>query len=41
LAARGGTPPLEHLTVLVADDDLPHRRGVRVALEAQNFSVVD
>jgi DNA-binding NarL/FixJ family response regulator len=40
LAARGGTPPLEHLTVLVADDDLPHRRGVRVALEAHNFSVV-
>ena len=40
MAARGGTPPLEHLTVLVADDDLPHRRGVRVALEAHNFSVV-
>jgi two-component system, NarL family, response regulator LiaR len=40
LAVRGGTPPLEHLTVLVADDDLPHRRGVREALEAQNFSIV-
>ena len=40
MAARGGTPPLEHLTVLVADDDLPYRRGVRVALEAHNFSVV-
>ena len=40
MAVRGGTPPLEHLTVLVADDDLAHRRGVRVALEAHNFSVV-
>jgi DNA-binding NarL/FixJ family response regulator len=40
LAVRGGAPPLEHLTVLVADDDLPHRRGVREALEAHNFSVV-
>lgn len=40
MAVRGGTPPLEHLTVLVADDDLPHRRGVREALEAHNFSVV-
>ena len=40
MAVRGGTPPLDHLTVLVADDDLPHRRGVREALEAHNFSVV-
>jgi DNA-binding NarL/FixJ family response regulator len=28
------------LTVLVADDELPHRRGVREALEANDFSVV-
>jgi DNA-binding NarL/FixJ family response regulator len=30
----------EQLTVLVADDDLPHRRGVRRALEADDFLVV-
>jgi len=28
------------LRVLVADDELPHRRGVREALEANGFSVV-
>ncbi len=28
------------MTVLVADDDLPHRRGVRKALEAHDFVVV-
>jgi DNA-binding NarL/FixJ family response regulator len=31
---------LEHLTVLVADDDLPHRRGVREVLEANDFLIV-
>jgi two-component system nitrate/nitrite response regulator NarL len=40
LVVPGGTPPLEHLTVLVADDDLSHRRRVREALEAHNFFVV-
>ena len=32
--------PLRQLTVLLADDDLPHRRGVREALESHNFSVL-
>jgi two-component system nitrate/nitrite response regulator NarL len=40
LAVRGGIPPLEHLTVLVADDDLLHRREVREALEANDFLIV-
>ncbi|HEX5175179.1 MAG TPA: response regulator transcription factor [Gaiellaceae bacterium] len=31
---------LEPLTVLVADDELPHRRGVREALEKRGFAVV-
>lgn len=31
---------LEHLTILVADDDPTHRRRVREALEAHSFSVV-
>ena len=31
---------LEHLTILLADDDLRHRRGVREVLEAYDFSVV-
>jgi two-component system, NarL family, response regulator LiaR len=35
-----GDAGLEHLTILVADDDLPHRRGVREALETHNFVVV-
>ncbi len=36
---RGDTP-LKHLTILLADADRPHRRGVRVALEADGFIVV-
>lgn len=31
---------VEQLTVLVADDDLPHRRGVRESLAKHNLSVV-
>ena len=30
----------EHLTILLADDDLPYRRSVRESLEAHDFSVV-
>jgi DNA-binding NarL/FixJ family response regulator len=36
----GGIAELEHPSVLIADDDIPHRRGVREALEAQGFVVV-
>jgi DNA-binding NarL/FixJ family response regulator len=36
----GGNAELEHPSVLVADDDAAHRRGVREALEAQGFFVV-
>ena len=35
-----GDAGLEHLTILLADDDLPHRRRVREALEAGNFVVL-
>jgi DNA-binding NarL/FixJ family response regulator len=35
-----GEAGLEHLTILVADDDLPHRRRLREALEANSFFVV-
>jgi two-component system, NarL family, nitrate/nitrite response regulator NarL len=35
-----GDAPLEHPTVLVADEDIPHRRGVRAGLEAHGFIVV-
>lgn len=36
----GGKVELEPPSVLVADDDIPHRRGVREALEAHGFAVV-
>ena len=36
----GGNAELEHPSVLVADDDAAHRRGVREALEANGFFVV-
>lgn len=35
-----GEAGIEHLTILVADDDLPHRRRLREALEANSFFVV-
>lgn len=36
----GGTVELEHPSVLIADDDRPHRLAVREALEAHGFVVV-
>lgn len=36
----GGRLELDHPSVLVADDDIVHRRGVRQALEADGFDVV-
>ena len=36
----GGMAGLEHPSVLIADDDIPHRRAVREALEPQGFVVV-
>lgn len=36
----GGMVELEHPSVLIADDDIPHRRAVREALEAHGFVVV-
>ena len=36
----GGMVELEHPSVLIADDDIPHRRAVRAALEAEGFVVV-
>jgi DNA-binding NarL/FixJ family response regulator len=41
-AARltGGSAVLEHPSVLIADNDVAHRRGVREALEARGFVVV-
>ena len=36
----GGIAEFEHPSVLVADDDAAHRRGVREALEANGFFVV-
>jgi DNA-binding NarL/FixJ family response regulator len=36
----GGTVELEHPSVLIADDDIPHRRAVREALERDGFVVV-
>ena len=41
-AARptGGSAVLEHPSVLIADDDVAHRRGVREALDAHGFVVV-
>ena len=38
--SNGGNVDLEHASVLVADDDTTHRRGVREALEANGFVVV-
>ena len=38
--SAGGTPELEHPSVLIADDDIPHRREVREALEKDGFVVV-
>jgi DNA-binding NarL/FixJ family response regulator len=35
----GGIAPLEHPSVLIADDDVAHRRGVREALEASGFII--
>jgi two-component system, NarL family, nitrate/nitrite response regulator NarL len=36
----GGKVKLEHPSVLIADDDVPHRREVREALETHGFVVV-
>jgi DNA-binding NarL/FixJ family response regulator len=36
----GGNAALEHPSVLIADDELPFRRGVREALAADGFVVV-
>ena len=36
----GGRAELEHPSVLIADDDIPHRRAVREALEEHGFVVV-
>ena len=36
----GGIAELAHPSVLIADDDTPHRRAVREALEAHGFVVV-
>jgi len=36
----GGKGELEHPSVLLADDDIPHRRAVREALDAHGFVVV-
>lgn len=38
--SSGGNAPHEHPSVLVADDDVAHRRGVREALEGHGFMVV-
>lgn len=38
--SRGGSAPLERHSVLVADNDITFRRGVRDALEANGFDVV-
>jgi DNA-binding NarL/FixJ family response regulator len=37
---NGGNAGHEHPSVLIADDDIAHRRGVREALEADGFVVV-
>jgi DNA-binding NarL/FixJ family response regulator len=36
----GGAFELEHPSVLIADDDIPHRHTVREALETHGFAVV-
>ena len=38
--SAGGTAELAHPSVLIADDDIPHRREVREALEKDGFVVV-
>ncbi len=38
--ATGGTAEFEHPSVLIADDDMPHRHAVREALEAHGFVVL-
>ena len=38
--SRGGDARLEHPSVLIADNDVPFRRAVRDALEANGFEVV-
>jgi two-component system nitrate/nitrite response regulator NarL len=38
--AAGGMAELDHPSVLIADDDIPHRRTVREALERDGFVVV-
>jgi DNA-binding NarL/FixJ family response regulator len=38
--SRGGNARLEHLSVLIADNDIPFRRAVRDALAANGFDVV-
>jgi DNA-binding NarL/FixJ family response regulator len=38
--SQGGTARLEHVSVLVADNDIAFRREVREALEADGFEVV-
>lgn len=38
--AAGGMAGHEHPSVLIADDDISHRRGVRDALESHGFVVV-
>jgi DNA-binding NarL/FixJ family response regulator len=38
--SSGGHVALDHPSVLLADDDVAHRRGVRDALEADGFVVV-
>jgi DNA-binding NarL/FixJ family response regulator len=38
--ATGGAAEFEHPSVLIADDDIPHRHAVREALEADGFVVV-
>ena len=37
--SRGGNARPEHLSVLIADNDIPFRRAVRDALEANGFEV--
>jgi DNA-binding NarL/FixJ family response regulator len=38
--STGGIAELDRPSVLIADDDIPHRRAVREALETQGFVVV-
>lgn len=38
--SSGGHVELDHLSVLLADDDLAHRRGVRTALETDGYGPI-